>query len=500
MGISNSFIFTIKNSIIKDNNNQIILNTIFNEAKHQKKVLPSLFIKSCLFIINNDKTESISQKDIDRAKEDIKYLIKDTNKDNINLCFYNAKYYSKYSSNRNYFINRSQTFEFEYRKYLSLQRNFFKNPENINGKIHKNFTDYLIRILGEKIKNEGLGTMKKNQTTDKSIEGEINQIMANLNKRKIIEINDISKCNKIFSKIFSFGKEKIEQSDILKKSNYEEFKKDFKSQIIYINDYIQNDVRNNIEKVLNTLKTFFNNDFPDKKANSTEINEFTKNMKTKKNKINETFISIQDILFQIINNYKEIIIKNLLDKKDNIKALLESKKFKEIINVFDTTIYKIIEEIQECVKEFSEGKTSFEKKDNFKKYFSSKVGDKVENLDEEILQELFSTGKSLSNIYEKKGFKDWIYSAFSNENHLKNAIELIVKSLIKKMEYILILIVEQLKRYFEDIFHSIDKSISLSTIKFTNEQLSYWKEIKKFYEDIKGEITSLKNKLKSQNQ
>ena len=68
------------------------------------------------------------------------------------------------------------------------------------------------------------------------------------------------------------------------------------------------------------------------------------------------------------------------------------------------------------------------------------------------------------------------------------------------MEYILILIVEQLKRYFEDIFHSIDKSISLSTIKFTNEQLSYWKEIKKFYEDIKGEITSLKNKLKSQNQ
>ena len=101
---------------------------------------------------------------------------------------------------------------------------------------------------------------------------------------------------------------------------------------------------------------------------------------------------------------------------------------------------------------------------------------------------------------EKKGFKDWIYSAFSNEQYLKNAIELIVKSLIKKMEYILILIIDQLKRYFEDIFHSIEKSISLSTIEFTNEQLSYWKEIKKFYEDIKGEITSLKNKLKSQNQ
>ena len=521
MGISNSFIFTIKNSIIKDNNNQIILNTIFNEAKYQKKVLPSLFIKSCLFIINNDKSESISQKDIDRAKEDIKYLIKDTKKDTINLCFYNAKYYSKYSNNRNYFFNRKQTFEFEYNKYLSLQRNFFKNPENAKGKIHKNFTDYLIKILGEKIKNEGLGTMKKSQTTDKSIEGEINQIITNFNKRKIIENDDISKCNNIFSKIFSFGQEKIKQSDILKESNYEEFKKVFNSQIIYINDYIQNDVRKNIDKVLNTLETFFNNDFSEKKANLTEINEFSKNMTTKKNKINEAFISIQDILFHIINNYKEIIINHLLDKKDNIKTLLENKKFKEIINeinneieinikdlnknileiinMFDSTICQMIGEVQEILKEFSEGKTSLEKKDSFKKYFSSKVGDKVENLDEEILQELFNSCKSLSNIYESKGFKDWIFSAFSNEHHLKNMIEIIVKSLIKKMEYILVLIVEQLKIYLEDIFHSIDKSISLSTITFTNEQLSYWKEIKKFYESIKGEITSLKNKLESQN-
>ena len=521
MGISNSFIFTIKNSIIKDNNNQIILNTIFNEAKYQKKVLPSLFIKSCLFIINNDKSESISQKDIDRAKEDIKYLIKDTKKDNINLCFYNAKYYSKYSNNRNYFFNRKQTFEFEYNKYLSLQRNFFKNPENAKGKIHKNFTDYLIKILGEKIKNEGLGTMKKSQTTDKNIEGEINQIITNFNKRKIIENDDISKCNNIFSKIFSFGQEKIKQSDILKESNYEEFKKIFNSQIIYINDYIQNDVRKNIDKVLNTLETFFNNDFSEKKANLTEINEFSKNMTTKKNKINESFISIQDILFHIINNYKEIIINHLLDKKDNIKTLLENKKFKEIINeinneieinikdlnknileiinMFDSTICQMIGEVQEILKEFSEGKTSLEKKDSFKKYFSSKVGDKVENLDEEILQELFNSCKSLSNIYESKGFKDWIFSAFSNEHHLKNMIEIIVKSLIKKMEYILVLIVEQLKIYLEDIFHSIDKSISLSTITFTNEQLSYWKKKKKFYESIKGEITSLKNKLESQN-
>ena len=522
MGISNSFIFTIKNSIIKDNNNQIALNTIFNEAKHQKKILPSLFIKSCLFIVNNDKSGTISQKDLDRAKEDIKYLIKCSNKDNINICFYNAKYYSKYSNGRNYFVNRTQTFEFEYNNYLAQKRDFYKNPETIKGKPHKNFIEYLTKTLGEKIKKEGLGTMKKSQSTDKNIEEEINQIMKSFNQRQIIENDDISKGKDIFSKIFSFGQEKISQSNILKESNYEEFKNLFNSQIIYINDYIQNDVRKKIDTVLNTLETFFNTDFSEKKTTLKEINDFINKVSAKKNKINETFITIQDSLFQIITKYQDSIIKKLLDKKDNINTLLKNKKFKEIIkeisneieinikdlnkkifgiiNENDSILSKMIEEVGEIIKEFSEGKTSFEKKESFKLYFSSKVGDKAENLDEEILQELISSCKNLSNIYENKGFKEWLYSAFSNEHHLKNMIELTVKSLIKKLEYILILIIEQLKTYIEGIFRSIDKTISLSTITFTNEQLNYWNEIKKFYKGIKVEITSLKNKLKNQNQ
>jgi len=521
MSISNSFIFTIKDGVIKDNNNQNALSSLFNEAKKQKQSLSSLFIKSCLFISNNFNSHSTSQNDLDKAKGELNYLSDAINKDKINLCFYNAQYYSNYINNKNYFFNIKQTFELEYKNYISFQRNIFKDPEKVKGKNYKNFIEYIVKTLGEKIKVGELGNMKKSQRIDENIEREIRQVMANFGVRKIIEMNDTLKSENSFSKIFSFGQEKMQQFKLLKESNYEEFKKVFNSQIIYINDHIQKNVGQNIDKVLNTLDTFFSIDFSDRKENITEINDFTKKMIEIKSKVNNVFIDAQNILFLSINNYKETILKSLLNKKENINQFLKDKKFKKIIDEINQEIEKNIKDLSQkiievinsidsklsnisldvgiIIKEFSEGKTSFEKIDTFRNYFSSKVGDKVETLDEEILQELLSSSKNLSSIYANKGFKEWIFSAFSKEHYLINVIELLVLSLIKKMEYILDLIIEHLKRYIEDLFHSIEKSIHLSTITFTKEQLEYWEEIKEFYKDIKSKIISLKDKLKNQN-
>ena len=518
MSICNSFFFTIKNSVIKENNNQIVLNSLFNEAKEQKQILPSLFIKSCLFILNNDRSQSSDKKDVDKAKEDINYLIKGINKDNINLCFYNAKYYSNYNDNKNYFFNIKQTFEFEYQNYLSFKRNIFKSPEKVRGKNYKTFIEYMFKKLSEKIKNEGLGTVKKNQVIDNNIKGKISRVLTDFLNRKIIEMSDILKYEENFAKIFTLGQEKIEQLKVLKESNYEEFKKAFNSQIKYINDFVKKNVGQNIDKVLNTLDIFFSTDFSEKKTNITEINNFTNYMKIEKRKINESYAKNQTSLFQVITEYRDSIIKTLTDKEENIKQLLKSKNIKEIFDeiineiknniknlneklieivwAIDSDLRLISEDFQEILKKFSEGKTSFDKIDSFTIYFSLRVGDKTGNLEEEILQELTNSCQNLSIIYEKKGFKDWLYSAFSNEHYLKNIIELLVNSFIKKMEYILVLISEQLKLYSEDLFHSIEKSHSLATTTFTEEQLSYWKEIKNYYEANKDKITSLKNLLK----
>ena len=518
MSICNSFFFTIKNSVIKENNNQIVLNSLFNEAKEQKQILPSLFIKSCLFILNNDRSQSIDKKDVDKAKEDINYLIKGINKDNINLCFYNAKYYSNYNDNKNYFFNIKQTFEFEYQNYLSFKRNIFKTPEKVRGKNYKTFIEYIFKKLNEKIKNEGLGTVKKNQVIDNNIKGKISRVLTDFNNKNIIEMSDILKYEENFAKIFTLGQEKIEQLKVLKESNYEEFKKVLDSQIKYINDFVKKNASQNIDKVLNTLDIFFSTDFSEKKTNITEINNFTNNMKEEKKKINESFSKNQTSLFQIITEYRDSIIKTLTDKEENIKQLLKIKNIKQIfddiineiknniknlneklvgiVRTIDSDLSKISEDFQDILKKFSEGKTSFDKLDSFTIYFSLKVGDKTGNLEEEILQELTNSCQNLSIIYEKKGFKEWLYSAFSNEHYLKNIIELLVNIFIKKMEYILVLISEQLKKYSEDLFHSIEKSHSLATTTFTEEQLSYWKDIKQYYEANKDEIKSLKNTLK----
>jgi len=518
MSICNSFIFTIKNSVIKENNNQIILNSLFNEAKEQKQILPSLFIKSCLFILNNDRSQSINAKDVEKAKEDINYMIKDIKKENINLCFYNAKYYSKYNDNKNYFFNIKQTFEFEFQNYISFKRNIFKNPEKVRGKNYKNFIEYISTKLNDKIKNERLGTLKKSQPIDNNIRKNVKEVLTDYNTKKIIEMRDILNYEENYSKIFSFGQEKIVHLKILKESNYEEFKKVFNSQIEYINEYVKKNVGQNIDKVLNTLDIFFNTDFSEKKANITEINDFTKQTKEQKKKINDSFSKNQDSLFQVITNYRDNIIKTLNDKNENIKQLLQKKNLKnifdEIINeiknniknfneniliivkTIDSDLSNISKDFQEILKKFSEGKTSFDKLDNFITYFALKVGKETGNVEEEILQEIMNSFQNLSIIYTKKGFIDWLYSAFSKEHYLKNIIELLVNSFMKKMEYILVLITEQLKIYCEDLFHSIEKSYSLATITFSKEQLSYWKEIKVYYELKKKKITTFKDKLK----
>ena len=54
MSICNNFIFVVRNSVIKEKNAKRILDSIFQQAKEQKKKLSSQFIKSCLFVLNND--------------------------------------------------------------------------------------------------------------------------------------------------------------------------------------------------------------------------------------------------------------------------------------------------------------------------------------------------------------------------------------------------------------------------------------------------------------
>ena len=73
-------------------------------AKEQKKITTNAFIKSCLFIFNNDNEENIDKNMLEKGKQDI-CDIKGIDKENINLCFFNAKRYSISNNNYNFFYN-----------------------------------------------------------------------------------------------------------------------------------------------------------------------------------------------------------------------------------------------------------------------------------------------------------------------------------------------------------------------------------------------------------
>ena len=107
ISICNSFIFVVRNSVIKENTCQSKLKEIFDLAKEEKNKFFSQFIKSCLFILNNDIDQSNNESELNKVKGEIKYMLnfkklenekekeqeKIKNFDDIKLCFFNAKYY-----------------------------------------------------------------------------------------------------------------------------------------------------------------------------------------------------------------------------------------------------------------------------------------------------------------------------------------------------------------------------------------------------------------------
>ena len=150
---SSSFILAIKNSIFKENSTKQILDSMFNKAKILQSKKYSGIIKSCLFILNNNNSLTITENDSDAAKKNISEIIKVDETNDINLCFYNAKFYSQYYEYYNYCFKLRETLNIEYNRYLRNKNIIFKSPENYT-EHYNSFFKFLINQLKCKIKNE----------------------------------------------------------------------------------------------------------------------------------------------------------------------------------------------------------------------------------------------------------------------------------------------------------------------------------------------------------
>jgi len=101
-------------------------------VKNQKNLFKSGLVKSCLFLLNNDNCQEITNEEYEKAQKEVIDMIFNCNiidKNDLKLCFFNANYYCDYLKNYNYFFNIKNTFFFELDNYIKSKNYSFKWPE-----------------------------------------------------------------------------------------------------------------------------------------------------------------------------------------------------------------------------------------------------------------------------------------------------------------------------------------------------------------------------------
>ena len=521
LSFCNSFLYVFKNSVIKEENTQKNLYSIFNQIKNDKNKLPSGIIRSYMFIMNNFNSQSINENDIAKARKDIKYIL-DNEDDNINnnainLCSINAQFYSDYLSLYNYFNNVENSLEYEFNRYLTEKYNVFKFPELVEDYNYNNsFCEYLDEELDNIIRDQlRLKTNDyKSQQINENSKKSLTNILYQFKDLNFVEMKDILLYENKISQKISFGIENIDKVNLLKDSNIEGFRRQFLSQINYVNSETKREINKRIQYILQTLDNFFDSNFSQKKNEPKEIENFTIAIVTKKDKLRELLDNNELKIQEIINKFIKNTIQSLINKKSTIKELLKTNNFKKIlevisdecknsikelydnivaiINNIDLNSSKIMEETLKLIDEFSEEKKQVTIT-GFKQYLLEKIGDINKDLYSQLYKEI--SRFSMNKIFSNKGFINWFKSAFYDYHYLINNIDIIIEVVVLNIDSNLSNIIYYLTRYIKKMLRYISKRYILATNKFSKEQLEIWEEIGKYYKFLRGSIMYAKCKL-----
>ena len=510
MSICNAFIFVVRNSVIKENDTKKILDSMFNQVKQQKKNLANKFIKSCLFIFNNDNKQPTTDKDIEIAKNDITDIIKGVDKEDLNMVFFNAKFYCNYCSNFNYFFNIENLLRMQYDNFVVYKNNIFTYPELFTSKKYNTFGEYIYKELMDRIKNEeiGSGKIKSTQKVKKDVHEKIAEI---IQKYNFMNPEDYSKYGKLIDKVICYGQDNINTLKTLNQSNIGEFKKDFISQINCINNEMQEDIKEKIQDVISMLDLFFSEK---EKRDSKEKENFIKSVSNISEKMYLLIESSDKEIQLIIEEIKMKITNAIKTKEENINKLLDSKNYKDIIKEINNEISNNLEKLNKWIEDYLEkynsesekffngeqellkyikGQNILKLKKNFKIYFSKKVGSGRKNIAKEIYDEIINSTESLGNIFMEKGFINWIKSLFSDYHYLSNIMNIVINTYLNRVNKILFLLAKSFKDYIKEEICSLSIQVLILEMKFNDEQLEIWKNLLSFYKKKKAELIKINN-------
>ena len=524
LSICHLFVFVVRNSVIKENSFKSKLKDIFDKAQIEKKKLISQFIKSCLFILNNDIDQSTSEDDLKKVKENIQEMLhfKLDDINDMKLCFFNAKYYDNFCSNYNYFYDINNLFKREFDDYTKKKYSLFKNPFSFNISKNNEFLDFFYNNIKEKIKNlydiKNLNKLLKKQETNENIQKSIKDNLIEMVKNEKISNKNISEIEEKLLKIISFGQNKLPELKTLKESNIVKFKEILNFQINFINDIKQKDLGNKSDNVISMLDMFFRRNFKERKKDLKEIDNLC-------HKIGETSILIMEIggyyetfIKEIKESYKNNIKKSLISNKEKLEEKLKSKSYDFILKEINIEISKNLKGLNNRIREyinFNEGQTEIldnlrvdiikkyslgkkyltKDKKNFSSYMAEKLGNGQKDFEKQLLEELKYSCESSTDILFKKGIKEWFNSLFSDLNYLENIIDILIDTSLIKINSIFDIIKEESIDYLNSLFNKIILLFEAATLEFDEEQKKKWTEFCNLYESKRENIINIKNQI-----
>ena len=550
----NLFIFVVFNLTIKENNNQNMLNKLFKKLTKSRGVTTNGFLKKCLFIVNADEKQEISEKTLNQAKADILSIT--TNKvdkkdfKDINICFYNALFYENYLFKLMYYQSGVNIMKTEYMAYKNEKAKFWKNL--ISEFRYGSFNNYLLKNLNDKIKKDIQIPFEEDEVSpNESIEKSINDFLkVNLLKFKPTEIT-------LISKYITFGSENIINSNLKFESNYDNFKNILYNCIKEAKSQEDKEINENLINCFKIFDNFFEVDpdtlfgkcrnAPNPKIIKPHMEKDMDYMKTEVGKylelINKEFID-HDII-KVLTDGKEKISDSLIKEQSNISTNLKEKNWKEVQKQFQTLFENKTEELKNNLLETLKISTENIKKFNYecynvldkfffkpcekkhklyKDYISEKLGgsDKIEKTMDDLKTDIIKSSNTATD-WENNSFFSWIKQKIFDENYLNRIITFIsnesnerIKSFIDSIstyssEYKTMIIdeINSSKTRVEDEMERRikEENIKIQMINAKNDEerkkwlkekeiydstIKAWEEVCKRYRKLRDEITEIR--------
>ena len=508
MSICNFFVFVVKNTEIKNQQTYNFLSSLFEKAKQEKKqLITAPFTKSCLFVLNNRIEQSTEEKDLILAKKDIQILLNGIDFNEINACFFNAKFYLNFINFLNYFSSVKSLFEEEKKNFIRKKQNIFNSENKENLSIDISFFNYLLSKISSRVQKEfQITKAPKTQKINKHIEEEYNKIYIELSKSNM-NLNDSNNKNKLL-KLISYARENISNLKTLKSSNIEEFSKSIRLQIQKSNDTIKEITKKKLKEIIDLLDMYFRRDFSERKNELVENKEFIIKLNEILKKLKE-LLDLNREINPLVEGYKKAIIRTLKNTKKNLKETLKKDNYNlilqniknELIQLFSCLVNCLIEKLNyievESQKFYDEAKEIIEKFCNNKilhlKSIKSLKNVIISNFTNDQNDLKFELNKELKNTCNcldanNTDFKQWLLSVFSDSSYISSIIDKLIISIPDKLDYISKIINEQYNKYLEDIINSINSSKHACLMKFDEDQLKKWKQLLLRYNTTKKNI------------